>query len=61
MATFTRTHTARRRHRCDLCRRPIEPGQRYDRFTATPDDDIWSTGRWTSLKHHHPYGACHTR
>lgn len=65
MATFTDVHTARKPHipgtptgGCEVCRKTIQPGQRYERFTATPRDDIWNCDGWTHLKAHYPYGGC---
>lgn len=31
-------HTARKRHRCAVCRKPIEPGDEYIRYTHKDDD-----------------------
>lgn len=59
MSHFTETRTARKpQGPCENCRHRIEPGERYDRFTATPGDEIWSGENWTHLVAHHPYGAC---
>lgn len=59
MSHFTETRTARKRHGpCEICRYPIEPGQRYQRFSATPRDEIWSGERWTHLVAHAPYRSC---
>lgn len=65
MATFTDIRTARKPHvpgtrtgGCEVCRQTIEPGQKYERFSATPDDEIWDTGSWSHMKAHHPYGEC---
>jgi predicted nucleic acid-binding Zn ribbon protein len=58
MATFTDVRTAKKQHHCDVCRKPIEPGQKYERFTATPHDEIWNSEGWKRLKAHTPYGHC---
>jgi hypothetical protein len=59
MATFTEIRIARKRHvACTCCQRPIEPGQKYELFTATPGDEIWNAPRWSRMKAHHPYGSC---
>lgn len=61
MTHFSRTCTARKRHRCHNCKGTIEPGEIYTRFSATPDDEYWTTDTWTNLKAHHPWGVCDTR
>ena len=34
--------TARKRHRCDDCGGPIEPGDRYRRATCLGDGTVWT-------------------
>jgi hypothetical protein len=65
MTHFSEIRTARKRHvpgtrtgGCDCCLRTIEPGQIYERFSATPGDEIWSSDRWSHMKAHSPYGSC---
>lgn len=59
MSHFTETRTARKpQGLCENCRQSIKPGDRYDRFTATPFDEIWTSEHWTHLVAHHPYGSC---
>jgi hypothetical protein len=51
-------HTARYAHRCDDCRKPIHPGQRYERIAIPPGDtEIGNTG-WLRYMRHIPPGAC---
>lgn len=60
MARFIEVYTARKRHvpGCACCQRAIEPGQVYERFAATPGDEIWNADGWSHMKAHHPYGSC---
>lgn len=65
MATFTTYHTARTPKECDdypRCTRGIQPGERYQRSTATPHDDEVNQGpHWWTLyiccEHMQPEGS----
>jgi hypothetical protein len=59
MTTVLRTaHTAKRAYRCDSCRNPIHPGQRYERLAVPPgDNDLGNLG-WLRFRQHTPPGAC---
>jgi hypothetical protein len=47
--------TARKRHVCNDCPVPIEPGERYE-LSATPPHrlDVWDSGRWLTWRAHYP-------
>ncbi len=51
---------ARRQHRCDKCRKPIMPGQEYNKYALPPDSDIGNIGWWT-MKCHLPADCPLTR
>lgn len=47
--------TARKRHVCDDCGEPIEPGDRYE-LSATPPHriDVYDVDRWLIWRTHYP-------
>ena len=53
MTTFNEYRTARTAKECDdypRCTRGIQPGERYQRCTATPhDDEVNQSDRWWTL------------
>lgn len=61
MTMITETRTARKPHWCGVCLGRIHEGQRYERTAATPNDDIYATGRWDHLFAHAPHGVCRTQ
>jgi hypothetical protein len=60
MAVFTTEHTARKRHKCTTCLRPIMPGQRYHAHVATPRDPELGNTRWYRLRSHLTDKDCET-
>ena len=47
--------TARKRHRCDDCKQPIEAGDRYE-LSVSPPHRIqeYDVGCWLTYRTHHP-------
>lgn len=50
--------TARKRHRCEFCREPIEPGERYVSAALPPNTDVGNVGWWHSASHGENGHAC---
>lgn len=60
MAVFTSEHTARKRHRCGRCQRPIKPGQRYAAYAITPNDTDFGNAKWLRGREHLNQTDCYT-
>ena len=50
--------TARVPHRCEFCRQPIEPGERYVCASLPLGTDIGNRGWWHSASHGEDGNAC---
>ena len=47
--------TARKRHTCDDCGEPIEPGDRYELSVSPPHRvQEYNVGRWLTWRTHYP-------
>jgi hypothetical protein len=58
VTVLTTVRTARKQRRCDSCRHPILPGQKYVRHFIPPgDSDIGNTACSVYVEHSPP-GAC---
>lgn len=53
MATMMRERIARKRHACASCGGNIEPGQRYQYWSCTPQDaELNQSDHWWNIKQH---------
>lgn len=54
MPFFYSEHTAHKTHKCDACRKPIRPGQRYKRAATPPDSELGNDKWWVIAEHADP-------
>jgi hypothetical protein len=54
LAAFTVERTARKRRRCSVCTKRIEPGERYLAHALPPDSELGNEGWWHTAAHLRP-------